>query len=67
MKKKIIVIIMAIVGMACILGMLDFLLESWEESGWFRRFLSFLALLGWMHITYNMVTLKYKWLKKLTE
>lgn len=53
--------------MACILGMLDFLLESWEESGWFRRFLSFLALLGWVHITYNMVTLKYKWLKKLTE
>lgn len=67
MKKKIIVIIMALVGMDCILGMLDFLLESWEESGWFRRFLSFLALLGWVHITYNMVTLKYRWLKKLTE
>lgn len=66
-KKKIIVIIAALISMSCLLGMLDFLLDTWESNGWYRRVISLLALLGWVHITYNMITLKYKWIRKLTE
>lgn len=46
MKKKIIVIIAALVGMSCILGMLNFLLDSWEAKSWFHRIIGFVALLG---------------------
>jgi len=67
MKKKIIVSIAAAIGMSCLLGMLNFLLDTWESNGWYRRIISFLALLGWAYITYNMITLKYKWLRKLAE
>lgn len=67
MKKKIIVIIAALVGMSCTLGMLDFLLDSWESRGWFRRIIGFGALLGWIHITYGMITLKFKWIRRLAE
>ncbi|MBE6287034.1 MAG: hypothetical protein E7099_02425 [Mediterranea massiliensis] len=67
MKKKIIIIITALIGMSCILGMLDFLLDSWETRGWFRRIISFAALLGWVYITYNMITLKYKWIRRLAK
>lgn len=67
MKKKIIVIIAALIGMSCLLGMLDFLLDTWETNSWFRRVINFLALIGWGQITYNMITLKYKWIRKLAE
>lgn len=67
MKKKIIVIIAALIGMSCLIGMLDFLLDTWESRGWFSRFIGFLALNGWVYITYNMITLKYKWIRRLAE
>lgn len=67
MKKRIIVIIAALIGMSCTLGMLDFLLDSWETRGWWYRIIGFIALLGWVHITYNMITLKYKWIRRLAE
>ena len=67
MIKKTLYIIAALISMSCLLGMLDFLLDTWESNGWYRRVISLLALLGWVHITYNMITLKYKWIRKLTE
>lgn len=67
MKKKIVIASAAIVGMSGFLGMLDFLLDTFESSGWFARAIRFLALIGWGYITYNLVTLKYKWIKKLAE
>lgn len=66
-KKKIIIIIAAAVSMSCLLGMFNYLLDTWESDGWFRKVISFFALLGWVHITYNMITLKYKWIRKLAE
>lgn len=67
MKKKVIISLAAIVCMSCLLGMLAILLDSWESRNWFRRAISIVALLGWGYITYNMITLKYKWIRKLAE
>lgn len=67
MKKKIIVSLSALIGMSCLLGMLAFLLDSWETSSIFRKVIGIIALLGWVGITYSLVTLKYKWIRKLAE
>lgn len=67
MKKKIIVSLGALIGMSCLLGMLAFLLDSWETSSIFRKVIGIMALLGWVCITYSLVTLKYKWIRKLAE
>ena len=67
MKKKIIVSIAALICMSCLLGMIDFLLDTWETRNLFRKILGLMALLGWGCITYNMITLKYKWIRKLAE
>lgn len=67
MRKKIIVIAAALIGMSCLLGMLAFLLENWETRSFLRKAVGTAALLGWVHITYNLMTLKYKWIRKLTE
>lgn len=67
MKKKIFVIIAAVVSMSCLLGMFNCLLDTWESDGWTHRGICFGALLGWVHITYNMITLKYKWIRNLAE
>ena len=67
MKKKIIISIAALVGMSCLLGLLNFLLDSWETKGWYSKIIAFFALLGWAYITYGMITLKFKWIRKLAE
>ena len=67
MRKKIIVSITALICMSCLLGMLDFLLDTWESRGLIRKILGLLALMGWVYITFNMITLKYKWIRKLAE
>ena len=67
MKKRIIVSISALICMSCLLGMIDFLLDTWETRNLFRKVLGGMALMGWVCITYNMITLKYKWLRKLAE
>ena len=67
MRQKFIIIIAALVGMSCTLGMLDFLLDSWESRGLISKIIGFLALFGWVYITYGMVTLKFKWIRRLTK
>lgn len=67
MKKKIIVSLAALIGMSCLLGMLAFLLESWETRSFLHKAVGIAALLGWVYITYNLATLKYKWIRKLAE
>ena len=67
MRKKFIIIIAVLVGMSCTLGMLDFLLDSWESRGLISKIIGILALFGWVYITYGMVTLKFKWIRRLTK
>ena len=44
MRKKFIIIIAALIGMSFTLGMLDFLLDSWESRGFISKIIGFLAL-----------------------
>lgn len=67
MKKKIIVSIAALVCMSCILGCICILFDKWETDSSFEKLIRLLAILGWVYITYNMITLKYKWIRKLAE
>lgn len=67
MRKKFIIIIAVLVGMSCTLGMLDFLLDSWESRELISKIIGILALFGWVYITYGMVTLKFKWIRRLTK
>lgn len=67
MKKKVVVIIAIIICMSAILSMLNLLFKSWESTGWLRNSMRIVALIGWVYITYNMITLKYNWIKKLTK
>ncbi|MBO4984251.1 MAG: hypothetical protein J6C87_01230 [Bacteroides sp.] len=67
MKKKVIIAIAALVSMSCLLAVVALLLESWPADATYRRIMRFFALLGWVVITYRMITLKYKWLKRLAS
>ncbi|MBQ8224576.1 MAG: hypothetical protein IJZ86_04405 [Bacteroides sp.] len=67
MKKKVIIAIAALVSMSCLLTVIALLLENWPADTTYRRIMRFFALLGWVVITYRMITLKYKWLKRLAS
>lgn len=67
MKKKIVVVVGAAIAMCCLWGVFAFLLDSWTERGTFRKVVGLLALAGWVAFTYNVVTLKYRWIRKWAE
>ena len=67
MKKKIIVGFVALVGMSGLWGMFVFLFDTWETRSLIHKIIGFLAIIGWAYITYNMITLKYKWIRKLAK
>ncbi len=42
------------------------LIDNWDTISIVRKCVRIFACLGWVYITYNVVTLRYKWLRKLT-
>lgn len=67
MKKKIIVGITAGVIMSCLLGILAYFMDTWETDSSVHKLIRLIIILGWTYVTYNMITLKYKWIRKLAE
>lgn len=65
MIRKLIAWACILVSMACLLGMLRIVIESWPENSAWRKAVTLLALFGWVHITYSMLTFKYLWLQRL--
>ncbi|MBO5250614.1 MAG: hypothetical protein J6B31_01230 [Bacteroidaceae bacterium] len=63
MKKKIIISITAAIVMSCLLGIISYLVDTWEC----HKVVRWIILVGWVYITYNMITLKYNWIRKLAE
>ena len=63
MKKKILVSLSVTIVMSCLLGIASYLLDIWEC----HKVVRWLILIGWVYITFNMITLKYKWIRKLAE
>lgn len=67
MKKKIIICLAALIGMSGLWGMFVSLLNTWETRSLIHKIIGLFALIGWGYITYNLITLKYKWIRKLAE
>lgn len=51
--------------MAAMLGVAKNCIDHWATSTLIRDVLRVVALLAWGLITYKVITLKYKWLRKL--
>lgn len=66
-KRKVTVIAVGLICMSIILYMASEIINSWETTSAMRKIVKFFAMLGWCYITYNVITLKYKWLKRLTD
>lgn len=47
------------------LGVAKNCIDHWAASTLIRNVLRIMALLAWGIITYKVITLKYKWLRKL--
>ncbi len=41
------------------------LIAKWDTLSIVRKSVKILVCFGWVYITYNAITLKYKWLRKL--
>lgn len=67
MKKKIVFCICALIGISIILYMGIKMFKTWEETSIFGKTAKVFALLGWVYITHNMLTFKYKWIKRLIK
>jgi hypothetical protein len=67
MKKKIIICLAALIGMSGLWGMFVSLLNTWDTRSLIHKIIGLFALMGWGYITYYLITLKYKWIRKLAE
>ncbi len=65
-KRSLIVIAGGLICMSIVLYMVSEIIDSWETVPFVRKAVKLLALAGWCWITYNVITLKYKFLKRLT-
>ena len=65
--KKVIVILTALVVMSGVLGIADMLISKLSISTNWRNTIEYIFLMLWCVVTFKMVALKYKWIKKLTE
>lgn len=67
MARKLIAWACILVSMACLLEMLHIVIEAWASSSAWRNTLRLFALMGWVGIVYQMLTFKYKWLRRLAN
>ncbi|MGP1537662.1 hypothetical protein [Bacteroides heparinolyticus] len=67
MKKKIVFCVCALTGISIILYIGIEIFQTWEETPVFRNIARVFALLGWISITRDMLTFKYKWIKRLIK
>lgn len=67
MARKLIAWVCILVSMAGLLEMLHLVIEFWATSTAWRNALRVFALIGWVGITYNMLTFKYRWLRRLAN
>lgn len=51
--------------MAATLAMIKISIDKWATSSFIRDVMRVVACMFWVYWTYNVVTLKYKWLRKL--
>lgn len=65
MRKTIVVSILGLVCMSVFLVVIKEMIDCLNVASTMRNTMSYIALLGWVGITYKVVTLKYKWVKRI--
>ena len=62
--KKIAAWICILLSMVAMLTMLSNVINFWTETSALRNGMRVVALTGWIYITYNMLTFRYRWLRR---
>ena len=62
--KKIAAWICILFSMVAMLTMLYNVINFWTEASTLRNGMRVFALTGWVYITYNMLTFRYRWLRR---
>ena len=62
--KKIAAWICILLSIVAMLTMLSNVINFWTETSALRNGMRVLALTGWIYITYNMLTFRYRWLRR---
>lgn len=65
MRKAIVVSALGLISMSVLLAIVKISIDKWATSSLLRDVLRVMTVVYWTYITYNIVTLKYKWTKKL--
>ena len=62
--KKFAAWICILLSMAAMLTMLSNVINFWTETSALRNGMRVFALTAWIYITYNMLTFRYRWLRR---
>ena len=65
MRKAIVVSIFGLIWVSLTLCFIWICVDEWATYTLFRKVMRVLGCIVWVFWTYNVVTLKYKWLRKL--
>lgn len=65
MSRFIIRLCCTIIGLFCLTVMIYGLIDGWAESSLSHKIITILAILGWVDINYDIITLKYNWLRRI--
>ena len=65
MGKLVIRLCCSVIGLFCLAVMIYGLIDSWADSSLSHKIITIIAILGWVDINYNLVTLKYRWLRRI--
>lgn len=62
--KKFAAWICILLSMVAMLTMLSNVINFWTETSALHNRMRVFALTGWIYITYNMLTFRYRWLRR---
>ena len=65
MSKFVIRLCCSIIGLFCLAVMIYGLIDSWADSSLMHKIITIIAILGWVAINYDLITLKYNWLRRI--
>lgn len=65
MRKLVFRVCCTIIGLLCLAFMICLLIDNWADSSLIDKAITTLAILGWVGISYDLFTLKYRWLRRI--
>lgn len=64
MKKRIFLSILMLLGMAVVLAVAAILFRQWQSTSFAKKACVFCTMLVWIYLTYNLITFRFRWMKK---